>query len=425
MNSSNQIQSIINDLSRQESGKMVAVLTKIFGTDHIEMAEDVVQDAFVKALEYWRKQGVPDYPKAWLYRTAKNRAIDIIRKNKHDNIIDFSDPKKQLLTSNYTLQTTMDSFWEDKHIKDDFLGMMYACCHPDISPENQITFILKILCGFSTKEIARSFITTEDTISKRLYRTKEYFREHKIYPKIPSADKISNRTETVLGAIYLLFNEGYSATHSNQLIRKDLIQQAMILCKSLLLSEQIRLPSVYALMSLMCFQAARVDSRLTQEGELILLPKQDRTIWNKILIKSGEKYLNEGAFGKSLSTYHLEAAIAYHHCTAKSYKNTDWTAILKYYDMLLNIKNDPIVFLNRCLVILELKGPKAALKLIKSVPLDKILEKYYLYYAALGEIYQRLGYNTKAVSNYEKAVQLTYSKQEILFLKSKIASVLN
>ncbi|GAA4276432.1 sigma-70 family RNA polymerase sigma factor [Aquimarina mytili] len=404
---------------------MVAVLVKIFGAENIEMAEDVVQDALVSALETWKYRGMPDNPRAWLYRTAKNKAIDIIRRNKYSTRIDFSDPNKQLLTSGYTMNVTMDNYWKEDQIKDDFLAMMYACCHPDISEENQITFILKSLCGFSTKEVARSFLTSEDTISKRLYRTKEYFRKHKIRPKIPTSNEIAAKTKTVLNAIYLMFNEGYNATHADQLIRKDVIEQAMLLCRSLLSVERTQLPEVYALMALMCFHAARLDSRLTTEGELILLSKQDRTQWDTVIIQSGKKYLNKAAFGDTLSTYHIEAAIAYEHCIAKEYKNTNWSMILKYYDIFLNITHDPIVFLNRCMVILELHGPDKALKAIETIKNNKVIEKYYLYHATLGEIYIRLQQNTKAVIHYQKAIQLTQSKPEKQFLKDKVARILN
>lgn len=421
MGNTNYIDQTLNHLFREESGKMVSVLVKIFGTENIELAEDVVQDALVRALETWKFNGIPDNPRAWLYRTAKNKAIDIIRRNKHSQLIDFSDPQKQLLTSGYTLTTTMDNYWKEDHIKDDFLGMMYACCHPDISKENQITFILKSLCGFSTKEVAKSFLTTEETISKRLYRTKEYFRKHKIRPTIPSQDQIVVRTDAVLSSIYLMFNEGYNSTHTDELIRKDLISQAILLCKSLLSGKHTQLPEVYALMALMCFHAARIDGRLTKDGELVLLPKQDRTKWDTTLIHSGEQYLNKAAFGNTLTTYHLEAAIAYQHCIAKDYNDTNWNEILQYYNLLLALGNDPIVFLNRCLVILELKGPTEALDALEDIKDNKVLDRYYIYHATLGEIYQQLSNHELANTHYQTAIKLTQSKQEKQFLKSKIS----
>ncbi|SEL83585.1 RNA polymerase sigma-70 factor, ECF subfamily [Aquimarina amphilecti] len=425
MESEDHIDNTLNHLFRQESGKMVAVLIKIFGTENIEMAEDVVQDALVSALETWKYRGIPDNPKAWLYRTARNKAIDILRRNKHSKTIDFSDPERKLLTSEYTLVSTVDNLWKEQYIQDDFLAMMYASCHPDISPENQITFILKSLCGFSTKEVARSFLTSEDTISKRLYRTKEYFRKHKIYPKIPLQEEIIDKTKTVLSTIYLIFNEGYNATHGDKLVRKDVISQAMWLCKSLLDNERTQLSEVYALMALMLFHTARIDSRISSCGDLILLSDQDRGLWSKELIGKGNDYLNQSAFGESLSTYHLEAAIAYQHCISVSYEKTNWKEILSYYDLLLKKDNDPIVFLNRCLVVLELFGAEEALNTIKKLEDHKIVGAYYLYYAILGEIYERLIDPNRAVGYYQKAIKLTQSKPEQRLLKRKIARVLN
>jgi len=273
----NDIDKTLNHLFRQESGKMVSVLVKIFGSENFEMAEDVVQDSLVKALETWKFKGMPENPRAWLYRTAKNKAIDILRRNKHSNRIDFSAPEKQLLVSEYTLANTMDNFWTEDEIKDNFLGMMYACCHPDLSSENQITFILKTLCGFSTKEVANSFLTSEDTISKRVYRTKEFFRKNKLRPEIPGGEQLESRTKVVLNAIYLMFNEGYSSTHSEKLIRKDLISHALYLCKCLVDNPQTERSEGYALMALMCLHAARSDARVDSNGHLVLLSKQDRS----------------------------------------------------------------------------------------------------------------------------------------------------
>jgi len=421
---SKDIDQTLNHLFRHESGKMVSVLVKIFGTENFEMAEDVVQDALVSALETWKFRGIPDNPRAWLYRTARNKAIDVIRKNKHNQAIDFSDPAKQLLTSEYTLTATMNNYWEENQIQDDFLAMMYASCDPKISEENQITFILKSLCGFSTKEVARSFLTSEETISKRLYRTKEYFRKNKIKPTIPSDEEIESRTHTVLNSIYLLFNEGYSATHSKELVREDLISQALHLCNSLLGNKKTNTSEAKALMALMCFHTARSKSRLSSKGELVQLSKQDRSTWNKELIQAGRWYLHRAGLGSTYSNYHIEAAIAFQHCDAPTYEETNWGAILAYYDMLLSISNDPIVALNRCLVILELNGPKLALNAITELENIEVLKNYYLYHASLGAIKERMKENVQAVSHYKKAIDLTQSVQEQKFLQERITSIL-
>lgn len=402
---------------------MVSVLVNIFGSENFQLAEDVVQDALISALETWKYKGMPDNPTAWLYRTAKNKAIDIIRRSKHSKNIDFSNPDHQLLTSEYTIQSTMDNFWNEDHIKDDFLGMMYACCHSEISRENQITFILKTLCGFSTKEVAKAFLTSEDTVSKRLFRTKEYFRKNKTRPKIPSKHEIETRTDAVLSTIYLMFNEGYNSTHSDDLIREDIISQAMILCKSLLESPKTQLPEAYALMALMCLHAARSQSRISPEGELIVLKNQDRDLWNSELINMGNMYLNKAAFGNKVSSYHLEAAIAFEHCTAKDYKSTNWNSILNSYDALLSIAFDPIIYLNRCLAILEIEGPKAALSELAILHDNKQMKKYYLYYAILGAIHEQLEDKIKAKDYFKIAISLTHSNSEKHFLKEKITNL--
>src|SRR6185436_11050951 len=260
------IHHLSDHLFRHESGKMVSVLTKIFGTENLETAEDVVQQTFIDAINVWKLKGIPGNPSAWLFRVAKNKAIDVIRRNKHSVQYDFSDNERKLLTSEYSLAATMENLWKEELVKDDMLRMMFACCHPGISEENQITLILKTLCGFSTAEIAKAFLTSEETVSKRLYRTKEFFREQKIKLIIPSVDELKSRTDAVLNSIYLLFNEGYSSTHSDELIRKDLISEAMLLCKMLTENSNTQLPETFALMALMCFHASRSNSRLTSEG---------------------------------------------------------------------------------------------------------------------------------------------------------------
>ena len=404
---------------------MVSVLTKIFGTENFETAEDVVQQTFIDALNTWKIKGIPQNPSAWLFRVAKNKAIDIIRKNKHSLQYDFNDSEKILLTSEYTLTTTMEAFWNDEHIKDSLLQMMYACCHPGISSENQITIILKTLCGFSTTEISKTFLTGEDTISKRLYRTKEFFREQKIKLELPSPAEIKERTDTVLNSIYLLFNEGYNSTHSEELIRKELIEEAMALCKLLTENKHTQRPEVFALMALMCFHSARSDSRLTAEGEIILLPNQDRSKWDKILIAEGNNYMNKAAFGDTVSTYHLEAAIAYEHCTAINFNNTNWNRILEYYEWLCEISISPVAEMNKAVAMLQVYGPNAALKSLQEINDKKKAETFYLYHSLLGEVYSRLNEKIKAKQNFETAIKLTQSETERKILKEKIVKLLN
>ncbi len=418
-NQSTHINQLTDHLFRRESGKMVSKLTKVFGTENLELSEDVVQETFLKAIQVWSLKGLPDNPSAWLMRVAKNKAIDVIRKNKFSTLVDFSDPERKLLQSEYTLTTQFNKLWQEETIQDDLLRMMFACCHEDITHENQITLILKTLCGFSTAEIAKAFLTSEDTISKRLYRTKEFFRIRKLKPEFPAAAQLKDKTEAVLVAIYLIFNEGYNSTHSDELIRKDLLDQAMYLCKLLCDNPQTQLPEVYAAMALMCFHASRIESRITPQGEIILLAQQDRSKWQAQLIEEGNAYMNKAAFGDKVSTYHIEAAIAYEHFVAGTFEQTNWQQILAYYDLLVQIHPTAVVALNRMTVVFKIKNPEETLTELHQSPFLKDWQKHYLYYSLVGEIYAQTD-KEKAIAQFEKAINLTHSEAEKKLLKTKI-----
>lgn len=418
----NNINQLTSHLFRHQSGKMVAVLTKIFGTENIELAEDVVQETFLSAVQTWPLKGLPDNPSGWLMQVAKNKAIDTLRRNKFSAQIDFNDPERKLLASEYTLATQMEKLWQEDEIKDDQLRMMFACCHPDLTVEYQISLMLKTLCGFSTVEISKAFLTSEDTISKRIYRAKEFFRDKKIKPQFPDSGQLKSRTNTVLKTIYLIFNEGYNSSHSDELIRRDLLAQAMYLCKLLCTNRQTEMPEVYAAMALMCFHAARINSRINEEGEIILLAQQDRSKWNYTLIEEGNNYMNKAAFGDSLSTYHIEAAIAYEHCSSATFEQTNWKQILDYYDMLVQIHPTAVVALNRLTVVYKFKGAVATLPQLNNSPFLTEWKKHYLYYSLLAEIYSATD-TQKAKANFEKAISLTQSDAEKKLLRKKMGNL--
>ncbi len=399
---------------------MVAVLTGVFGSGNLEVAEDVVQQSFIEAINNWKLKGIPDDPSAWLYRVAKNKAIDVIRRNKHTISFDFSLNEKRLLTSEYTLSGTMDQFFSEAWIKDDMLRMMYACCHPEISAENQITLILKTLGGFSTSEIARAFLTSEDTISKRLYRTKEFFRSNKIKLEIPSVEALKSRTDAVLKAIYLLFNEGYNSTQSDTIIRNDLIEEAIVLCGLLAENKHAQLPESMALMALMKFHQARMESRISELGELILLSDQDRRLWNKELIVEASVWMNRAAFGDEVSTYHLEAAIAWEHCVAKSLAETNWQQIRKYYDWLCMLTSSPIHELNRAIAIWKTEGAKEALNALSKISDNKVMVNYHMFFSVRGEFLSDCGNKLDALLDFQQAFNLTQSKADRIVLQKKI-----
>ncbi|MBA3662709.1 MAG: sigma-70 family RNA polymerase sigma factor [Bacteroidetes bacterium] len=417
-----QIESTVNHLFRHQAGKMVAVLTRIFGIHNLELAEDVVQETLIAALEQWKIKGLPRNPEGWLFIVAKNKALNLIKKQR-SQVLFGNDETNLLLRSGYTVDATFNNLATDTLIKDDQLRMMFACCHPGISEENQITLILKTLCGFSTLEIAKAFLTSEDTISKRLYRTKEFFRENKISFIIPNVEEIKIRIAAVLNAVYLLFNEGYNSTHSEELVRKDLMEEAVILCKLLTDNINTQLPEVNALMALMCFHASRNDSRISAEGEIILLAEQDRKKWNIALIEEGILYFNKAASGDVITSYHVEAAIAFEHCTSPHFARTNWTAILNHYELLRKIKPSAISELNRTVAVLQLHGAEKALKELNDIKGKNKLAAYYLYYSTLGEIHHRLGNATEAKKQFETALRLTLSEPEKRMLLNKIKNL--
>jgi RNA polymerase sigma-70 factor (ECF subfamily) len=414
------ISQLTDHLFRREAGKMVSFLTKIFGTENLQMAEDVVQDTLLQAYHTWPVKGIPDNPPAWLFRVAKNKAIDRLRHHRYLLSTDHDE-----LPEADSLSNQDDTPVKQELLQDDMLRMMFACCHPKIPAENQITLILKTLCGFSTLEIAKAFLIPEDTVSKRLYRTKEFFRQEKIKFTIPSVKEIRNRTGIILNAIYLLFNEGYNSTQSEYLIRQDLMHEAMLLCQMLTEDKNTQQPEAYALMALMCFQASRSDSRLSPEGEIILLAHQDRKRWNYQLIAQGNYYMEQGAYGDVVSAYHLEAAIAFEHCTASSFETTNWPQILTYYNWLCTIAPSPFTELNRVVAIMQVDGPVAALKALHPLRNDKKTARFYLYHAICGEVYLRIGDTLAARDSLEKAISYTHSAAEKHILQQKLTVCLN
>jgi RNA polymerase sigma factor (sigma-70 family) len=419
----NNIEAIADHFFRHEAGKMVAVLTKIFGTEHLQTAEDVMQETLLHALSVWKLQGIPQNPSAWLFRVAKNKAIDIVRRNKYSVNYDFSDTERILLTSEYTMGMTMEHLWTDEVINDELLQMMFACCHPGISEENQVTLILKTLCGFSTAEIARAFLLPEDSVAKRLYRAKEFFRKEKIRLSLPPVSEIKQRTLGVLDAIYLLFNEGYNSTSSEALIREDIMKDAIMLAKLLAQNEHTQIPEVYALLALMHFHFSRSAGRLNPSGGIILLHQQNRSKWDWDMIAQGNVYMNKAAGGNALSAYHIEAAISFEHCIAENFESTDWAKILEYYNWLCQMSPSPTIALNRAIIILKLHGPEKALQEVNNIRDKATLERYYLYHSLLGEIYVGLNNGELAKKSFEAAIGLTQSGAERTLLKEKIAAL--
>ena len=422
MPDSHNINKLTDDLFRREAGKMTSVLTGIFGIKQLELAEDIVQETFISAINNWRLNGVPDNPPAWLMQVAKNKAIDQLRKKRNTIDLDISDQEKTLLRSGYTFIPVFDKIWNQIKIEDEMLQMMFACCHEGISIENQITLMLKTLCGFSTLEISRALITAEDTISKRLYRTKEFFRSNHIKPELADPSHYESKLDSVLKAIYLLFNEGYLSTHSDQSIRKDLIHQAIYLGSILVDHPRTNTPKVNAAMSLMCFHAARLDSRLDAFGDIILLAQQDRSLWDLSLIAKGMFYLDQSAQGDDITTYHLEAAIASEHCIAPSYYRTDWKKILQIYDWLESIQPNPIVALNRMVAYSKCHDASSTLDTLKQSSFLSQWQIQPVYHALLGDLFASSDASV-AKEHYLKASGLTHSNAEKKLMLKKMEAI--
>jgi RNA polymerase sigma factor (sigma-70 family) len=409
---------LVDHLFRHEAGKMVSVLTRIFGLKHIEIAEDIVQDTFLKALDEWSFHKIPENPPAWLYRVAKNRTIDIIRHQKY--VAEYEQELNLLLKSEWTLSHSLNNLFLDSEIEDSQLRMIFASCHPELPKESQIALTLKTLCGFSVGEISKALLTTDANINKRLFRAKQKLRGENLKFEIPAGKNLSGRLDSVYKVIYLLFNEGYNASDSDTVIRKDLCAEAIRLCKLLAEHPAGNKPKTNALLALMCFHAARLDARLDDNGYIILLKEQDRSKWDKSLIIKGYEYLNESSEGDELSEYHLEAGIAANHASASSFADTDWENVYKLYNMLVKIHPSPITYLNRAIVIGQISGPKAAIEELEKI---KDLDTYYLYHTTLAEFYSQLKQNPSALKHLNTALKLTKSKAEKKLIEDRIEKI--
>jgi len=411
------IHTTIDHLFRHESGKMVSVLSRLLGLQNIETAQDIVQDTLLKAMNTWGYKGIPDNPSAWLYRVAKNKAIDFLRRQK--KFQEISPQYAYLVQSEYSLTSTVHNLFLENEIQDSQLRMMFACCHPSISEESQIALTLKTLCGLSINEISKAFLTNEETISKRIYRARERIQSEKIELDVPDMDELPKRLDAVLKSLYLLFNEGYNSSHPEKLIREDLCEEAMRLCHLLTQHSLTAYPRSKALLSLMCFQSSRLNARLGDKGNIILLKYQDRNKWNRALIQSGFNYLDEAAEPFEVSSYHFEAAIASLHAAAPSFEQTDWKSIYHLYELLYKEQSSPVVAMNKAIASAYAVSKQNALAELKEI---KGLEKYYLYHTSIGDIYYELHNKQEAKRSYETALHLTTSQQEQQLLMSKIGS---
>jgi RNA polymerase sigma-70 factor, ECF subfamily len=414
--STEQIRELLDSVYRVDSGRILATLIRLLGD--FDLAEEAMHEAFAAALSVWPTSGVPGNPRPWLISTARFKAIDTLRRRarfdaSQDELVRYLEAQ-----SSSTERSNEDDSLEDDGLEDDRLRLIFTCCHPSLAPEARVALTLREVCGLTTEEIAKAFLTTPRTLAQRIVRAKAKIRDTRIPYEVPTPQELPERLGAVLQVIYLVFNEGYSAAAGAEVTRAELTGEAIRLGR--LLTELQPEPEVIGLLSLMLLQESRHAARTSPDGELILLENQDRSLWNREQIAEGvellEKALKSGRFG----SYILQAAIAAVHAEAESVAATDWRQIVALYDRLAEIQPSPVVQLNRAVAIAMRDGPEAGLAHIDAVLEQGELTDYYLAHSARADMCRRLGRTAEARSSYEKALALTQQEPERQFLQDRI-----
>lgn len=414
---------VTEHLFRHEAGKLVAILTRMFGLERLQLAEDVVQEALIRAMQTWPYYGIPDNPAAWITQTAKNLALDILRREqnfrkKEPGIIAFMDQWPIGAPAEKTVVF-------DTEIADDRLRMMFACCHPVLPTDARVALALKTLCGLGTQEIAAAFLVNEAAIAKRLTRARKAIRDAGVPFEIPHGEALGERLESVENTLYLLFNEGYKASSGDHLLREDLCNEAIRLVELLTAHPSGDTPRTHALAALMLLNAARFPERMGGDGQLLRLQEQDRANWHRGFIARGIYHLGHAAAGKEISPFHIQAGIAACHCAAPDYNATNWSQILALYDQWVLWDRSPVVALNRAVAVSNVHGPQAGKDALESIDNGKPLAGYYLYYAVLGDMEARLQHFDAAAEHFGHAAELTAIESERLFLLKRRDACLN
>lgn len=413
-NSAENIHEVLNKTYTEESRRILATLIRLLGD--FDIAEDAMQEAFAAAAEQWSKEGIPSNPRAWLVSTGRFKAIDAMRRRARfdsslDQIVDHLeadnvDPAVQI----------------DQSIEDDELRLIFTCCHPALPSEARVALTLREVCGLTTEEIARAFLTTPPTIAQRIVRAKAKIRDACIPYRVPTQTDLPDRLDTVLQVVYLVFNEGYSATSGESLTRSDLSGEAIRLGR--LLMQLLAEPEVAGLLALMLLQESRRAARTSSSGDLILLEDQDRSVWNREQISEGISLVEQALASRRFGAYTVQAAIAAVHARASNAAATRWSDIVDLYDTLQRIEPSPVIELNRAVAVAMRDGPQSGLELIDSILSAGDLNEYHLAHSARAELCRRLGKTAEARASYERAIALTQLEPERRFLEERMRNLI-
>ena len=403
---------LVDHLFRQQAGQMVAWLTRVFGPSHLELAEEVVQDALVKALQQWPYAGVPENPAGWLFKVARNGALDVLRRSAF-----LRERAGDIARELQAREAAIDA--APPGIADDELRMVFMCCHPELPQDARVALSLKTVGGFSTAEIARAFLTSERTVAQRIVRAKRALRDRRIPFELPGPTELAGRLDSVLEVIYLTFNEGYAAHSGEDLVRLDVCREALRLGRSVAESS-LGGPAADALVALMAFQASRIPARTNAAGELVLLEDQDRALWDPRLLAIGFNHLARSAEGARITPYHVQAAIAAVHGAAARAEDTDWPRMLRLYDDLMQLNPSPVVALNRAVALARVEGPAAALHEVERLEKEPTLEGYYLLPSVKGALLLELGHPRAAATAFREALRHPCSDPEKQLLIARL-----
>jgi RNA polymerase sigma-70 factor, ECF subfamily len=414
-NAPQQIRLLVDDVYRAESRRVFATLIRLLGD--FDRAEDALHDAFSAALQQWARDGVPANPRAWLVSTGRFKAIDGMRRRAR------FDKSMVELAEQIDTDSGDPSEWDDEHVEDDRLRLIFTCCHPALSPEARIALTLREVCGLTTEEIARAFITTPPTLAQRIVRAKAKIRDAGIPYQVPSPEELPERLDAVLQVIYLVFNEGYSASSGESLTRPDLSGEAIRLTR--LLIELQPEPEAVGLLALMLLHESRRAARTSPTGDVVLLEDQDRALWNREQIAEGTALVERVLESRRFGPYTLQAAISAVHAEANQPGDTDWAQIVELYNVLARVNPSPVVELNRAVAVAMRDGPAAGLALIDAILERGELTEYYLAHSARAELCRRLGRSADARSAYERARSLTQQEPEQRFLERRLNDLPN